>query len=293
MEYIKELLSLSDRPAFCVENGSVIAANEAAQALQIRPADPLESLLGSDRESLSGFSQGFLCLSLSVFNQQIPATVTALGDRLIFTLEPEELREELRLLGLASQELREPLSDVMALVKDLNADPAQMAQINRGLHRMLRLIGNMTPHPTPRMELVNVSALLEEFQEKAQIACEGKGIQFRFISSPKAVLSCVDEDLLKRAIYNLLSNAMKFSRGGTIILCLKQSSRSYQISLHDSSSLLPDQTQDPFARFLRQPGLGDPSWGMGLGMRLVRDAAIAHGGTVLMDTPLRAASGSR
>lgn len=283
MENIRKLLALSDRPAFCVEDGAVIAANDAALARQIRPGDRIETLLSSGGEALSEFQSGYLCLSLSLCGQQFPATVTVLDRRQIFTLEPEEAREELHLLSLASQELRSPLGDVMALVETLQADPEQLALISRGLHRMLRLIGNMTPHPTPRMELMDVNELLRELWDKTLPVCERSGIRFRFTPHPVQIYSRVDPGLLSRALYNLLSNAIKFSSGGSIELRLRQHRRFYQITLIDTGSSLSGLCQDPFTRFLREPGTGDPQCGMGLGMRLVRSAALAHGGTVLMD----------
>lgn len=285
MENIRKLLALSDRPAFCVEDGAVIAANDAALARQIHPGDRIETLLVSGGEALSEFQAGYLCLSLSLCGEQVPATVTVLDRRQIFTLEPEEAREELQLLSLASQELREPLGDVMALVESLQADPEQLAGISRGLHRMLRLIGNMTPHPTPRMELMDVNELLRELWDKTQPVCERSGIRFRFTPHPTPVYSCVDPGLLSRALYNLLSNAIKYSGGSDLELRLSQRRRFYQITLSDSGSALPGLSRDPFTRFLREPGTGDPRCGMGLGMRLVRSAALAHGGTVLMDEP--------
>lgn len=285
METIQQLLSLSDRPAFCVEDGIILAANDAARARQIQPGERVEPLLASGHKALSEFSQGFLCLNLSLFDQQVPATVTAMGTRRIFTLEPEEIQSDFRLLSLASQELRTPLTDVMALVKKLDADPEQVAGINRGLHRLLRIVGNMSAHPAPQFALRSVNELLLELWDKALAACESRDIRFRYLSCPQQVYSCVDASLLNRAVYNLLSNAIKFSQGGTITLQLSQSRQFYQISLCDSGSRLPAQDQDPFARFLREPGTGDPICGMGLGMRQVRDAASAHGGNVLMDTP--------
>lgn len=285
MEQIDQLLSLSDRPAFCVEDGCITAANEAARARQIRPGDRIESILSSGAEEIAQFEGGFLGLSLNLCGQTCPATVTVLGERQLFTLEPEETREEFRLLSLASQELREPLTDVMALVEGLNDDPERVAGISRGLYRMLRMVGNLSAHPMPRMELMDVGELLRELWDKTQPACESRGIEFAFIPHPVPVYSYVDGDLLSRALYNLLSNAIKFSDRGSITMQLSLRRRFYQITLLDSGSTLPDPGQDPFSRFLREPGLGDPRWGMGLGMRVVRSAALAHGGTVLMDAP--------
>jgi signal transduction histidine kinase len=89
----------------------------------------------------------------------------------------------------------------------------------------------------------------------------------------------VDSALLTRAIHNLLSNSMKFSPGREIGLELQRSGKLYRIRFRDPGGVLPP---DPFTRYLREPGLEDPRCGLGMGMQLVRSAAIAHGGTVLM-----------
>ena len=40
-----------------------------------------------------------------------------------------------------------------------------------------------------------------------------------------------------------------------------------------------------FSGFLREPGIADGRFGIGLGMVLIRSTASAHGGTVLIDHP--------
>jgi two-component system OmpR family sensor kinase len=80
---------------------------------------------------------------------------------------------------------------------------------------------------------------------------------------------------------------MKFSpAGSTIVAALSQTNNSLRFTLEDSGPGIPaDLRSSLFTRFTRQPGLEDPSHGLGLGMVLVRLAATAHGGTVLMDWP--------
>lgn len=285
MEQTIQLLSLLERPAFCAENGRVIAANAAALARQIVIGEQIMDLLAWGKEEYTEFHTGCLCLDLELCGQHCPASVTMLGKRHLFTLEPENAEFDLRILSLAAQQLREPLGDVMALVENLPPDLLEVPGINRGLHRLLRIVGNMTPPPPTRMEMADINALLREIWDQSQAACESRGIRFTFTPHPVPVYSLADTALLTRAIHNLLSNALKFSAGGSIHLQLTQRQQHYQITLHDTGCSLSSQFRDPFTRFLREPSLESPENGLGLGMRLVRSAAFAHGGTVLMDSP--------
>ena len=279
MEQIEQLLALMDRPAFCAEGGRITALNAAARSLALEEGADLADLLSVDREAYSEFAEGWLTLALSLPGGSRAATVTVMEDRHLFTLEPESAAEELQMLALAAKALREPLSDVMALADELPEDSAHRAQLNRGLHRLLRIVGNMTPQPVFRPEMVELNALLRELWDKAEPVCQRLGIRFTFTPSPAPVFTAADEAVLTRAIHNLLSNSMKFSPGRELLLELQRSGRFCRIRFHDTGAQMP---ADPFTRYLREPGLEDPRNGLGLGLRLVRDAAIAHGGTALM-----------
>ena len=277
MEQIDTLLALLDRPAFRVEEGRITALNPAARALALEPGTDIAPLLATGREAYSEFTQGCLTLELALPGGNRCAAVTALEDGNLFTLEPESAGADLRMLALAAQALREPLADVMALADDLPEDP-QHAELNRGLHRLLRIVGNMTPAPAFRPEMLELNALLRELWDQAQPACDARGIAFSFAPTPAPVYTAADGSLLTRAIHNLLSNSMKFSPGREIGLELQRSGKPYRIRFRDPGGVLPP---DPFTRYLREPGLEDPRCGLGMGMQLVRSAAIAHGGTVL------------
>ena len=279
MEQIKQMLALMDRPAFCVEAGRIRALNTAARSLALGEETPLAELLSAGQDAYAEFTEGCLTLELTLPGGSRMATVTTVDGRHLFTLEPETAEGDMRMLSLAAQTLRDPLTDVMALVDSLPADTEKLPQLNRSLHRLLRIIGNMTPPPPFRPETAELNALLEEIWDQAQPACTAKGIRFTFTPSPAPVYTAVDGPLLTRAIHNLLSNSMKFSAGRELSLSLQRSGKRLRIRFRDPGGVLPP---DPFTRYLREPGLEDPRCGLGMGMQLVRSAAIAHGGTVLM-----------
>ncbi len=282
MEQIDNLLALLDRPAFRAENGRITALNPAARALALSEDTDLGALLADRRDAYAEFSGGCLSLELTLPGGTVPAEVTMLDRGHLFTLEPETAEDDLRMLSLAAQVLREPLADVMTLAEALPEDTANRSELTRGLHRLLRILGNMTPPPAFRPEMLELNALLREIWDSAQPACEAKGIRFSFTPAPAPVYTAADAPLLTRAIHNLLSNSMKFSPGRELRLELQRSGGICRIRFFDSGTALPP---DPFTRYLREPGLEDPRSGLGMGLKLVRDAAMAHRGSVLMTTP--------
>ena len=86
---------------------------------------------------------------------------------------------------------------------------------------------------------------------------------------------------------------MKFTpKGGNIRAKLFRREKRLYLTVQDSGSGIPEnQRSSVYTRFLRHPGLDDSRQGIGLGMVLIRSAATAHGGTVLIeqskDTGLR------
>ena len=279
MEQIDQLLALIDRPAFRAEDGRITALNPAARSLALSEGMALKELLADGQEAYHEFCTGCLSLELMLPGGAVPAEVTVLDRGHLFTLEPETAEADLRMLSLAAQALRDPLADLMTLAEELPGDLAERAELTRGLHRLLRIVGNMGPQPQFRPEIVELNALLREIWDQAQPACDAKGIRFVFIPAPAPVFTAVDGCMLTRAIHNLLSNSMKFSAARTLRLEIQRSGGICRIRFLDPGAVLPP---DPFTRYLREPGLEDPSSGLGMGLRIVRNAAAAHRGTVLM-----------
>lgn len=279
MEQIRDLLTLINRPAFFAENGRITALNPAARSLALSEETALPELLGDARDAYAEFTGGCLTLELALPGGAAPASVTVLEPGRLFTLEPETAEGDLRMLSLAAQSLRDPLSDVMALAEALPQDTANRPELTRGLYRLLRIVGNMTPTSPFQPEMVELNALLREIWDQAQPACDAKGVRFSFTPAPAPVFTVADGAMLTRAIHNLLSNSMKFSESREFRLELLRSGSVCRIRFYDPGARLPP---DPFTRYLREPGLEDPRNGLGLGLRMVRNAAIAHRGTVLM-----------
>ena len=285
MKDIAHMLQLMDRPAFCVEDGIITAANRAALLRQIPVGEPVEPLLVTGGEDYRDFTRGWLSLRLQCSGEIYDASVSSVEGKHIFTLEAQNTEEELRMLALSAQVLRAPLGDVMALVEELPGDlePERLAKIRKGLYQMIRIVGNMSIQTNARLEMQDVDAVLRELWEKAEPACESRGVKLRYRGTSRPVYSNIDTQLLTRAIHNLLSNSLKFAAdGGEIELELTAGKRFYRIFVRDHGTA-DEMDLDLFAHWRREPGIEDGRTGLGLGLKLVQLAAAAHGGTVLFD----------
>ena len=292
---LSEMLEHIPQPGFCVMENQVAALNAAARGLFLAAGTDIRPLLLTGREEYAAFSGGCLCLTLKVGDQSRSAVVTRVGSCDVFFLDPDCANRELRSMALAAQELRKPLSNVMTTLDSLSSLPqspeseAQLAMLNRGLYQLLRVVGNMSDagFVSSHQETRNITALLEELFRKAAALAEQAGLTLRYTGLSETVYCLVDADRLERAVLNILSNAIKFTpAGGTIDAALVRQGRTLRLSIRDSGSgIAGELLGSMFTRYLRQPALEDSRFGLGLGMVLVRSAATAHGGTVLIDQP--------
>ena len=294
----KGLLRLMGRPAFCAADGRVTQVNAEAASYHIRPGMALEDMLLTGAEEYAALSDGSLYLTLTVDEARLDASVTRLEEYDVFCLEDPEDHQELQSLALAARELRRPLDTVMRTtaqlfpVSGLEDDPDtrdQVSRINRGLYQILRVLGNMSNAgdyaATPgRMETVNLTAVLDEIFAKAAALVEHTDRLLNFQNHPETIYCLADQTRLERAVLNMISNAVKFSdSGSTIHAALTRRGKKLYLSVSDSGSKDTGIPDDVFTRYQRKLYLEDKGFGIGLGMVLIRAAAAAHGGAVLID----------
>ena len=288
---IPELLELVLRPGFCVKENKITAVNQAARGLLLEPGMDILPLLQTGREEYEVFRSGCLYLKLELGGHGFGASVVKTEDCHVFVLDQESDDSELRCLALAARELREPLNDLLITADRLDLESEDMARLNRGLHRMLRLVLNMSDAGrtavSSRQELRNLSKVFAEIFEKAQVLTESTGITLTYQGPKQEIFSLADSEQLERAVLNILSNAIKFTpKGGQVDARLTLKNRMLRLSVTDSGSGIADHVlRRVFSRYLRQPGIEESRHGLGLGMVLIRSAAANHGGTVLIDHP--------
>lgn len=285
-------------PGFCVQNQKITALNAAAEGLIPEPGTDISELLLTGRQEYADFTGGCLYLTLSVCGQPRGATVTKIADTHFFALEQDQDQAELQSMALAARELREPLSKVMITADRLlpltSDDPSpqlkeQIARLNRGLYQMLRILGNMSGAcgQSTHMETCDINALLAEICTNSAELMNHAGITLTYTGLSAPVYTLANREQLERAVLNMLSNALKFTpAGGSVEVHLTKNGKMLSLSVLDSGSSIDSGILgNLFRRYQRSPAIEDSRFGIGLGMVLIRNAATAHGGTVLVDQP--------
>ncbi len=299
---VMQMINMLTYPAFTVVDGKISYCNEQASSLFLLTGTDIYSILETGKEEYAEFSQGHLYLTILLGSQPREVTVTSMGGVHLFLLSDERIPAQLQAVALAAQQLRMPLSDIVAATNLLSPcsafkdDPKfqmQMAQINRSLHQMMRLVGNMsdaaryTAEPAVNIVTIDATALFAEVMEKASALIAPMGIHLLYEGPSVPIYLLGDAERIERSVYNLISNAVKFSpKGSTIRASLAKKNALLSFTLFDPGErIAPEAQANVFNRFMRQPGLGDTRFGMGLGLNIVHGTATAHGGTVLLESP--------
>jgi signal transduction histidine kinase/CheY-like chemotaxis protein len=187
-----------------------------------------------------------------------------------------------RFLAAASHDLRQPLHALNLFVAQLPAavDPTErnrlVAQIDAAVSAMNELFDALLDMSKldagvlkPNVSEFSVEHLLRRMEMTFAEAAREKGLRFTVVSSGAWVRS--DLILLERILLNLISNAVRYtSRGGVVIGCRRRGER-LRIDVWDSGSGIPDnQKQNIFGEFYRlaadEP---DHRGGLGLGLSIV------------------------
>jgi signal transduction histidine kinase len=128
----------------------------------------------------------------------------------------------------------------------------------------------------------DVRALAEDVVELYLPAAQDRGLTLT-LRAPAPVEVWADGSLLRRALTNLLDNAMAHLPSGCRVdVAVTGTARGALISVTDNGPGFPSEIRDrAFERLVR----GRKSTGTGLGLALVRATALVHGGTVRLDQP--------
>jgi two-component system sensor histidine kinase GlrK len=230
-----------------------------------------------------------------------PADVRQLGQRLdaLRIRLAQQDADKARFLRHVSHELKTPLAALregVALLEDgvtgeLSASQREVARILRQNTKLLQgqiedlLRFNAAVYEAQRLQRqrIDLRALVERVVEDQRLQAQARQLEVQVAGGP--VWAEVDPDKLAVALGNLLSNAIRFSpMGGTIEFAVSRQADAAWVEIADSGPgvAAADRPRvfEPFYRGERQPR--DAARGSGIGLSIVHEYVVAHGGLVTL-----------
>ncbi len=189
-----------------------------------------------------------------------------------------EVKSPLSAIRGAAELLHEPMPD---------ADRARfVANIARETQRIQELVDRMMELTAleSRRSLdvtapVALRALVDELATSARASGAARGLHIEVQPGDDALVEG-DAFLLRRAIANLLDNALEFSpQGGTVSIAIRRQRRSAQVSVRDHGPGIPDYAEDKvFEKFYSLARPQSKKKSTGLGLAFVKEIAELHDG---------------
>jgi signal transduction histidine kinase len=199
----------------------------------------------------------------------------------------------------ASHELRNPLAiirtNVDVALADPHADPEDLrhtiAVVKRASDRMARLVDDLLAlarrqEPTLEHEPVDLGAAVAEASDDFVVPAAARSIVLDRAIAPGVVVTG-DRDALKRAVANLLENAVRLApEGSRIRLATGSEGDQAWIAVADEGpGIAPEDQAHVFDRFWRADrARSRADGGTGLGLAIVRQIAESHGGQVRLQS---------
>jgi len=205
-------------------------------------------------------------------------------------------------LAVVSHELRSPLNAILGwnrLLRSQRGDDPQIAEVAETVERsgkaQLQLIEDLLDTAriiTGKMKLefqpVEPVAVISAALDAVRPAAGSKGVVITTDLDPEAGQITGDPDRLQQVVWNLVSNAIKFTPGGgRVQVELRRGGAGVQIVVHDTGQgISPDLMPYVFDRFKQGDSETSRRYGgLGLGLALVKHLVELHGGSVAVESP--------
>lgn len=219
------------------------------------------------------------------------------------SVEQDMTDMKLRFFTNVSHELRTPLTLIIGGIEDVRKHDTlsprgdiSLTLAHKNAKRMLTLINQLLDFRKivkNKMELkiahVDLVPLIEDALDDFRELASERDIELLFTVSRRSVLVWVDVERMESVVYNLLSNALKFTRNGgriEVILSCREQEECVTLTVKDNGIGIPrDRLGSIFDRFSQASRSVDPSMkGSGIGLSLCRDIVALHHGEISVDS---------
>ena len=247
---------------------------------------------------LAALSAAYLVLN---WNRKLEATVDARTEELRRANEQLKYRDKMQseFINVAAHELRTPIQPILALADILRSKIRDREQVElldvilRNVKRFQRLsqdILDVTVIESRSLKLnkqaIDLNDLILSIVEDHQKQMQKSDGNVKLLYEPeikteeeKPILVQADRERITQVVWNLLNNAQKFTKHGTISISTRVTDREVIVSVKDTGEGIDPKIRPKlFSRFAT-----NSSQGTGLGLYISKSVVEAHGGRMWAD----------
>lgn len=245
-------------------------------------------------ELVAGYLAAGIASARSYRAQQRRAEELAELDRAkttFFSNISHEFRTPLALISGPVEELQRHLAGADAEVRqELDAIHRNALRLGKLVNTLLDFSRIEAGRVQACYEPVDLAALTAELTSVFRSAVDRAGLDLVVDCPPLDRPVHVDRDMWEKVMLNLLSNALKFTFDGSLGVTVRQEGDGAVVTVSDTGvGIAAHEMPHLFERFHRISGVRARSHeGSGIGLALVRELVLLHGGTITADsTPNR------
>ncbi|SFF05173.1 ABC-type sugar transport system, substrate-binding protein, contains N-terminal xre family HTH domain [Pedobacter antarcticus] len=197
-----------------------------------------------------------------------------------------------------SHEFRTPLTLILSPLEDLIQNEKIKAGaennlnlIQKNVYRLLRLINQLIDYRKIEHDKMllsvsqnNIVSFVTDILESFQHSAKKKNIEIRLLTDAQNIKVWLDVNMLDKVIFNLLSNALKFTpANGVIYVEITHTSTSVTLSIKDNGPGIPAEEIDHVFEHFYQAQTNTAK-GSGLGLSLSKELMILHHGNINVES---------
>jgi signal transduction histidine kinase/CheY-like chemotaxis protein len=245
-----------------------IGAGALDHRIKVQTGDEFEALADQFNGMASQLQESYSGLERKV-DERTQELNTANQEKSRFlAAASHDLRQPMHALGLFVAQLRDMIRfpEARHVVNRIDASVVAMGDLLDSLLDISKLdAGALTIH----LEDFPISTVLARIDDSFAPSAQEKGLKFRIVPCRAIVRS--DPMLLDRILLNLVSNAIRYTERGGIIVCCRQRGEWLRIEVRDSGiGIAANKQQEIFQEFSQLGNAErDRSKGLGLGLAIV------------------------
>jgi ligand-binding sensor domain-containing protein/signal transduction histidine kinase/DNA-binding response OmpR family regulator len=185
-----------------------------------------------------------------------------------------------------------PLENLLQYTQDNQFLNRQLLLVKSNANRLARLVNELLDFRkaesgklTLNIAESNIVVFVKEIYFSFQHLALEHQITYEFESEKTELPIFFDKEQLEKVLFNLLSNAFKFTQdGGKIMIIINERSDSVDIKIKDTGKGITAENKDKiFTNFFQVPDLNSRNIGSGIGLALAKKIALLHEGDLILE----------